>query len=480
MADFAATIAAGLRGGGAAIDLGRGVHDGAVAPEAVVKVPLAMMNRHGLVAGATGTGKTKTLQAWPSSSRPPASPCSSPTSRATSRACRARRGRRPGREARRRARAPLRPDGLPGRVPVARRHRPGRAGARDRVGLRAAAARQGARRQRDAGAEPRARLPLRRREGPAAARPRRPARAADVPGLRRGQGRARGHRRPVDATVGVLLRALVGLETGGGNEFFGEPQLDIADLLRTTPDGRGIISCLELPAVQDKPEALLDRADVAGAELFETLPEAGDLDKPKLVFFFDEAHLLFNDATKAFLDSVDADRAADPLQGRRRLLRHPDAEGHPGRRAGQLGNRVQHALRAFTPGRREGAEGDRLDVPEVRLLRPRGAAARDGHRRGGGDDARRERRARRRSCTRACWPPRRGWRRPTTSRARRRPRRCGPSTARAWTARARASCSRRAWTSRRPSGAARSAARAEAQGGGRGGRRRRGRRSATS
>ena len=142
---------------------------------------------------------------------------------------------------------------------------------------------------------------------------------------------------------------MVALETGGGNEFFGEPQFDIADLLRTAPDGRGVISCLELPAVQDKPKLFSTVLMWLVAELFEALPEAGDLDKPKLVFFFDEAHLLFADASKAFLESVDADGAPDPLQGRRRLLRHADAEGRPRRRARQLGNRVQHALRAFTP-----------------------------------------------------------------------------------------------------------------------------------
>ena len=173
-----------------------------------------------------------------------------------------------------------------------------------------------------------ARLPLRRREGPAAARPVRPARAADLPRLRRGQGRARGHRR---ARVGDRRRAAAragrAWRTGGGNEFFGEPQLDVADLLRTAPDGRGVISCLELPAVQDKPKLFSTALMWLLAELFEELPEAGDLDKPKLVFFFDEAHLLFDGATKAFLDSVDPDGAADPLEGRRRLLRHPDAEG---------------------------------------------------------------------------------------------------------------------------------------------------------
>src|SRR5690606_32326084 len=106
-------------------------------------------------------------------------------------------------------------------------------------------------------------------------------------------------------TVGVLLRSLTALEDGGGNELFGEPQLDLADLLRVDADGRGVISCLELPAVQDRPALFSAALMWLLAELFETLPEAGDLPKPKLVFFFDEAHLLFDDATKAFVDSVE-------------------------------------------------------------------------------------------------------------------------------------------------------------------------------
>ncbi len=106
------------------------------------------------------------------------------------------------------------------------------------------------------------------------------------------------------ATIGVLLRALAMLEDGGGNELFGEPQFVITDLLRVDANGQGIISSLELPAVQDKPRLFSTALMWMLAELFEELPEVGDLEKPKLVFFFDEAHLLFDGATKAFLDSV--------------------------------------------------------------------------------------------------------------------------------------------------------------------------------
>ena len=151
------------------------------------------------------------------------------------------------------------------------------------------------------------------------------------------------------ATVGVLLRALVAVEDGGGTEFFGEPQLDIADLLRTAPDGRGVISCLELPAVQDKPQLFSTALMWLLAELFEQLPEAGDLDKPKLVFFFDEAHLLFADATDAFLQSVVQTVRLIRSKGVGVFFVTQVPDDVPGDVLGQLGNRVQHALRAFTP-----------------------------------------------------------------------------------------------------------------------------------
>jgi uncharacterized protein len=149
--------------------------------------------------------------------------------------------------------------------------------------------------------------------------------------------------------VGVLLRALVGLEQGGGNEFFGEPQLDIADLLRTAPDGRGMISCLELPAVQDKPRLFSTALMWLLAELFEQLPEVGDLDKPKLVFFFDEAHLLWGGATKAFLESVTQTVRLIRSKGVGVFFVTQVPDDVPAPVLGQLGNRVQHALRAFTP-----------------------------------------------------------------------------------------------------------------------------------
>ena len=148
----------------------------------------------------------------------------------------------------------------------------------------------------------------------------------------------------------MILRELVAFADSGAEQFFGEPEFDTKDLMRRSPDGRGMVTCLELSAVQDKPALFSTFLLWLLADLFHDLPEAGDLDKPKLVFFFDEAHLLFRDASKAFLDQITTDGPADPLEGRRRVLRHPVARRtSPHDVLAQLGNRVQHALRAYTP-----------------------------------------------------------------------------------------------------------------------------------
>ena len=147
----------------------------------------------------------------------------------------------------------------------------------------------------------------------------------------------------------MLLRKLVQLEDGGGTEFFGEPQLDIADLLRVDSDGRGIISCLELPAMQDRPKLFSTVLMWLLAELFEQLPEVGDVPKPKLVFFFDEAHLLFADATDAFLDSVVQTVRLIRSKGVGVFFITQTPKDIPADVLAQLGNRIQHALRAFTP-----------------------------------------------------------------------------------------------------------------------------------
>ncbi|GAB2724724.1 DUF853 family protein [Arthrobacter bambusae] len=151
------------------------------------------------------------------------------------------------------------------------------------------------------------------------------------------------------ATAGVILRELVNLEAQGMEKFFGEPEFDTAELLRTAPDGRGVISCLELPTLQTKPMLFSTFLMWLLADLFEDLPEAGDLDKPKLVFFLDEAHLLFTDASKAFLEAITTTVRLIRSKGVGIFFVTQTPKDVPSAVLGQLANRVQHALRAFTP-----------------------------------------------------------------------------------------------------------------------------------
>ena len=151
------------------------------------------------------------------------------------------------------------------------------------------------------------------------------------------------------ATAGVLLRKIVELEEQGAEAFFGEPEMEVSDLIRCTPEGQGVVSCLELAAVQDKPKLFSTFLMWMLAELFHDLPEVGDLDKPKLVFFFDEAHLLFDDASEAFLDQVAQTVRLIRSKGVGVFFVTQLPDDVPEEVLAQLGNRVQHALRAFTP-----------------------------------------------------------------------------------------------------------------------------------
>ena len=141
------------------------------------------------------------------------------------------------------------------------------------------------------------------------------------------------------------------------------------------PDGHGVVSLLELPNLQDRPAVFSTFLMWLLADLFHDLPEVGDIDKPKLVFFFDEAHLLFNDASQGVPGRDRPDRTADPLQGRRHLLRHPDAEGRAGRRAGPARLAGPAPAAGAHPERRQGAQADRGHLPEVALRPGRGAEA---------------------------------------------------------------------------------------------------------
>lgn len=150
------------------------------------------------------------------------------------------------------------------------------------------------------------------------------------------------------ATAGVILRKVAALEAQGGDVFFGEPAFDTSDLLETR-GGAGVISVLELPNVHDQPALFSTFVMWLLASLFQTLPEVGDQEKPKLVFFFDEAHLLFNGASKAFLAEVVKTVRLVRSKGVGIYFVTQTPKDVPEDVLAQLGGRVQHALRAFTP-----------------------------------------------------------------------------------------------------------------------------------
>jgi DNA helicase HerA-like ATPase len=151
------------------------------------------------------------------------------------------------------------------------------------------------------------------------------------------------------ASVGAIQRGLIQLEADGAEHFFGEPALDLNDFLLCEPGGRGIVNVLAADVLYRKPRLYATFLLWLLSELFENLPEAGDLDKPKLVFFFDEAHLLFNDAPKALVEKVEQVVRLIRSKGVGVYFVTQNPLDLPESVLGQLGNRVQHALRAFTP-----------------------------------------------------------------------------------------------------------------------------------
>jgi uncharacterized protein len=348
--DFAATIAEAYAVEGEALNVGVGLHEGKLAPEALVRIPLATTNRHGLIAGATGTGKTKTLQVLTeqlSAAGVPvfAADMKGDVSGLVHPA-------EPGGPAEKRMQElglPFEPKAFPVEFLSLGGIGPGvpvRASVSD-FGPQLLAKILGANETQEQS------LALVFRYADEKGLP-----LLDLADLRAllaylesdpGKETLAGIGGVSSATIGVLLRALVAVEDGGGNEFFGEPQFELTDLLRTAPDGRGIVSCLELPAVQDKPQLFSTAMMWLLAELFEQLPEVGDIPKPKLVFFFDEAHLLFDEATDAFLDSVVKTVRLIRSKGVGVYFVTQQPTDIPKDVLAQLGNRIQHALRAFTP-----------------------------------------------------------------------------------------------------------------------------------
>ncbi|WP_433269374.1 helicase HerA-like domain-containing protein [Actinosynnema sp. CS-041913] len=342
-------IAAGYATEGAAVELGAVLVDGTVEPAARVRLPLATLNRHGLVAGATGTGKTKTLQVIAEQLSAAGVPVvmadvkgdlsglsqqGSANDRITARA------------------ADTGDDWQPQACPV-RFLSLGTGGAG--VPVRATITGFGPillskvlglneTQESTLGlifhwADTRG-LPL-----------------LDTKDLRsviahltgdEGKADLKGLGGVSSATAGVILRSLVNLEAQGGDTFFGEPELDPRDLMRSV-DGRGVVSLLELAELQSRPALFSTFLMWLLAELFQELPEEGDLDQPKLVFFFDEAHLLFADASKAFKEQITQTVKLIRSKGVGVFFCTQLPTDVPNEVLSQLGARIQHALRAFTP-----------------------------------------------------------------------------------------------------------------------------------
>ncbi len=160
---------------------------------------------------------------------------------------------------------------------------------------------------------------------------------------------AQGFGNVTKATVGTIQRQLLVLENQGATKFFGEPALTLKDFMRTDRDGRGMVNILVADKLMQSPRLYATFLLWMLSELFEELPEAGDPPKPKLVFFFDEAHLLFNDAPKALMDKIEQVVRLIRSKGIGVYFVTQNPIDVPDKVLGQLGNRVQHALRAFTP-----------------------------------------------------------------------------------------------------------------------------------
>ncbi len=349
--DQARATAAGYAFTGPALELGALMSGpDAVWPSAQIRVPLGMLNRHGLVAGATGTGKTKTLQVMAEQLSAQGVPVFLADVKGDLSGI-----SRPGQVSQRLTErtAAIGQDWTPTGYPVELLSLGGRGTG---VPVRATVTSFGPvllAKVLDLNETQSSSLSLVFHFADAKG-----LELVDLKDLRaviqylvsaQGQEDLSGLGGLSKATAGVILRELVAFADAGAEPFFGEPEFDSADLLRTTPEGRGVVTCLELPAVATQPALFSTFLLWLLADLFHDLPEAGDLDAPKLVFFFDEAHLLFKDASKAFVDQITQTVRLIRSKGVGVFfVTQTPKDVHPDVLA-QLGNRVQHALRAYTP-----------------------------------------------------------------------------------------------------------------------------------
>ncbi|MFJ3724728.1 helicase HerA-like domain-containing protein [Streptomyces sp. NPDC090045] len=343
-------IAAGYAFTGPALDLGALLWDGGCLPDRQIRIPLSMLNRHGLVAGATGTGKTKTLQliaeqlsaggvpVFLADVKGDVSGISAPGTA----------GPRIDERAREVAQK-WEPAGYPAEFYSLGGIGPG-------IPVRSTVTSFGPVLMSKV-------LQLNQTQEQSLGLI---FHYADTKGLElidlkdlravvaflvsdQGKPELKGIGGLSTVTAGVILRSLTAFEQQGAAEFFGEPEFDTGEFLRTAPDGRGLVSVLELPAVQDKPQLFSTFLMWLLADLYNDLPEVGDLEQPKLVFFFDEAHLLFSGASKAFLASITQTVRLIRSKGVGVFFVTQTPKDVPADVLAQLGNRVQHALRAFTP-----------------------------------------------------------------------------------------------------------------------------------
>ncbi len=348
-AQISSRIASGYATDSPTITLGSVVVGPEVNPNALVRIPLAMLNRHGLVAGATGTGKTKTLQLIAEQLSAAGVPVLMPDIKSDLSGLAA--AGIPSERVRSRS-ADTGDDWEPASFPVEFLCL---AGQGDSVPVRATIDSFGPillSKVLDLNATQESTLGLIFHWADQKTLP-----LLDIKDLRAVISHLTSTEGKTDlkelggvskSTAGVILRAITNLEADGGDAFFGEPQLEVQDLLRVV-DGKGIISLLNSTGLQSRPAMFSTFLMWLLSELFEELPEVGDLDKPKLVFLFDEAHLLFADASKAFLTAVAQTVKLIRSKGVGVFFCTQLPTDVPGPILSQLGARIQHALRAFTP-----------------------------------------------------------------------------------------------------------------------------------
>ncbi|MCC6317933.1 MAG: DUF853 family protein [Gemmatimonadaceae bacterium] len=346
--DVIASAASAFGSSGPSITLGAVVHEGECHPSPTVRIPLAMMNRHGLIAGATGTGKTKSLQLIAEQLSAQGVPVFLADIKGDVAGIAV-----PG-EASAKVTARATDTGYAWHAqgfPVEFLSLSGTRGAQ----LRATVSSFGPLLLSKA-------LGLNETQASVLAMvfkycDDKSLLLLDLSDLRaalqylsdEGADELREYGGMSKATVGVLLREMVELEQQGAGSFFGEPAFELDDLLAVERDGRGLVSVLALQDAQQKPALFSTFMLWMLASLFNEMPEIGDVDKPRLVFFFDEAHLLFKDASPALLAQIEQTVRLIRSKGVGVFFITQSPKDIPETVLAQLGNRVQHALRAFTP-----------------------------------------------------------------------------------------------------------------------------------